>query len=364
MKTHVSKCIKKTKSAPVPLLNAPASDDSQRTSSLIPLPRQTQPSIDKFVKAINLKSKDHIDKALGKCLFSSNTPFHILENPEFKEFIHLLNPAYVMPSHDKIGSTILNEVYNDVQKKMKEELGGTFGVLLQDGWSTNQNDAVIAHCIKSGDNIHFLCASTPGAEKSDAEYCFQEINNAMQMAISEFNCKIVGVVTDNCNTMLSLQHKINETYEDVEAYGCNAHPMNNLGKHFTPSEIKSDINEVQVYMKNHKFTVGSLKEMKANLPVLAGTTRWNSQLDCFLNYLENQANYLKIARKIDKPSGDKERKKLESVLTILNNSELYSKLDTTVKLLQPIAVALDKVLALAQWLLALAQLEFLFKTLL
>jgi hypothetical protein len=266
-----------------------------------------------------------------------------LENPEFQEFVQALNPAYKVPSHDKIGSSVLNEVYADVRQKMMSYLKGTKGVLLQDGWSTNQNDAVVAHCIQSGDNIFVLNTCLPGTEKSDADYCFLEITKAINQAKEEFECEIVGVVVDNCSTMTALQKQVRDKCPGCESYGCNCHLCNLLGKHFTPSDLQQDVNKVQVYMKNHHFTVAMLKELKAKQPVLPGTTRWNAQMDSFLNYLENQPNYLTVIRKMREPDGSKEKTKFQEIKAILNDSELYSKVEKAVKTLKQIGVALDKV---------------------
>lgn len=81
-----------------------------------------QTGIKNFVKIIGGKAKDELDKALGKFLFSGNISFNILENKEFKNFVNLLNPAYTVPSHDRIGSTVLDAVYKEVWEIMEKEL--------------------------------------------------------------------------------------------------------------------------------------------------------------------------------------------------------------------------------------------------
>jgi hypothetical protein len=106
---------------------------------------------------------------LGTFIFSANLSFNVLENPQFQNFVKILNPAYKLPSHDKIGSTVLDKVYDDVRITMEKHLNGTNGIILQDGWSTNQNDSVIAHCIRSGENTHFLSTCQPSVEKGGAD---------------------------------------------------------------------------------------------------------------------------------------------------------------------------------------------------
>lgn len=356
MKQHFNKC--KKSSVPASSLNVPVSDcESASTSSgvknpflyedtdkIIPLQtKKTQSIMDPFIKGMSSKSKDEADLALGRLMFSANLPFYILENKQLRDFVKILNPAYVIPSHDKIGSSVLNQVYTEVRGKMDKDLQNTKGVLLQDGWSTKQNQSVIAHCIKSGSNTYLLSTSQPMMEKSSAEYCYSLVKQAIQDSKKEFGVTIVGLVTDNCNTMMALQNLMKLNYPEIESYGCNAHLFNLIGRHFTPSDLQKNVNDVQVYIRNHHFTMAALKDLKANSPILPGTTRWNSQIDSFLNYKENQPNYLRIVRTIEKPKKTEDNEKLKQITSILNDPNIYSELDATIKVLKPVCIALDMV---------------------
>lgn len=59
--------------------------------------------------------------------------------------------------------------------------------------------------------------------------------------------------------------------------------------------------------------------------MLAGSTRWNSQIDAFLNYLQNQPKYLDLIRK-KQATGKSELDKLVEMKSILINSKLHDKL--------------------------------------
>lgn len=282
--------------------------------------KTTQSGIGNFVKSISVKSKEEMDKALGRFLFSANISFNVVENQQFQDFIKPLNPAYTVPSHDKIGSTILDEVYKEVRGTMEKQLRGTTGVLTQDGWSSIGNDAVIAHCVKSGENTHLLSTAKPSTEKAGAEYCYDQVQAAIDQAKSEFDCDIVALVTDNCSTMAALQQLIAKNYPELITIGCNSHLFNLLGCNFTPADLKKDINFVQNFMKSHHFTVAALKKRKCSMPVLPGNTRWNSQIDSFLNYMKNYTDYLSIAREMKSRGTDKKTKeKLDRILKVLSN---------------------------------------------
>jgi hypothetical protein len=144
--------------------------------------------------------------------------------------------------------------------------------------------------------------------------------------------------------MLALQKLIAEHCSGIETIGCNSHLFNLCGNHYTSSDLKLKVNSVQNFMKAHHFTVASLKKFKAKMPILPGTTRWNSQIDSFLNFKENHAHYLNIVREMKSRGSDKKaEKKLDVILDILKDNGFYDNLGETIKILEPICKALDNV---------------------
>jgi hypothetical protein len=56
-------------------------------------------------------------------------------------------------------------VHKEVQENMKSELEGKAAVILQDGWSTNQNKPVISHCLHTWKKAYFIDAESTGSSK-------------------------------------------------------------------------------------------------------------------------------------------------------------------------------------------------------
>ncbi|OXA54248.1 hypothetical protein Fcan01_11874 [Folsomia candida] len=130
------------------------------------------------------------------------------------------------------------------------------------------------------------------------------------------------VATNNCNKMIALRQIIKQNFPEIETVGCNSNLLTQCGSHFTPVEIKLKVNEV-----------------KANLP---GSTRWNSQIESFLNYVKNHGNYLSIVRDLTKRQNDKHMMtKLKNILEILNDSDLFNNIESCIAILQPFCIALD-----------------------
>lgn len=139
-----------------------------------------------------------------------------------------------------------------------------------------------------------------------------------------------------------MQALVKTNYQNLEAYGCNAHLFDLLGKHFTPSDLQNDAGEVQKYFRNHHKPSALLKEEHGKRPVLPATTRWNSQIDSFKNYCDNHATYLKIERKLQ-PTNTKDEAKLDKIRSTLNDAGIYRKLKDCISIMDPICIALDQV---------------------
>jgi len=135
--------------------------------------------------------------------------------------VQALNPAYKIPSHDSMGSKILDTIYEDVKVKMKNELEGVKAVLIQDRWSSSVNDPAISHSLHVVFSTYFIASDDPGIEKASAEYCAQLIQKTIAVIQKKYKCTIIGVIADNCSTMKAMQRLIKERFTNLEAYGCN-----------------------------------------------------------------------------------------------------------------------------------------------
>jgi hypothetical protein len=301
-----------------------------------------QPKITQLHK-INADERRVIDLQLGRFLFSSNLPFHVVKNKHFATFCRGLNSAYSLPSDDTVGTRILDAVYDEVRSKMESELLGQKVCILQDGWSTSQNAPVISHSLKSSSKSYFLSAESTGTEKKTSEFCFQLLEAAIKKAESEYGCNVVGVATDNCSSMTRMQSICSAAYPNLLIFGCNAHLFNLLGSYFTPKDAAENVTRVQKFMRGHQFSSAALKKLKSNRPVLPSTTRWNSQIDSFKNFLDNQGDYLRILREMKVSLGASDTSKIEEIIQIIRGFSLSEVIEKTMEVLEPISIALDKV---------------------
>lgn len=282
------------------------------------------------------KERQGIHLQLGKFLFGCNLPFRVVENPEFLEFVRLLRPAYQPPRKREVGDAILDRVYDTIEDKLTNAIKGEEVVLMQDGWSTNQQQPIIAHSLQCGKEVHFFNALNTGTNSKTAEYCYTLLDTAIKDVEAKHGCKVIGVVTDNCNVMKSLRSIISNRRPEVIAYGCTSHYLNSVGRKITPAAKIEDVIKVQRYFKSHHHASAALAERNGNRPVLPGSTRWNSQMDCLENFKQNHANYLAIARQFPEKFDPE-------ILQLIKSSSIYDDAEGCLQQAKPVAVSLDKV---------------------
>ena len=67
---------------------------------------------------------------------ATNSPFLLVENPEFKKFAQLLRPGVRLADRKTIGGSLLDHVYEEEMGKVRKETSGLLATLSVDGWST------------------------------------------------------------------------------------------------------------------------------------------------------------------------------------------------------------------------------------
>ena len=62
---------------------------------------------------------------------------------------------------------------------------------------------------------------------------------------------MTGVVIDNEKKLVAMKQNLIETDPELTVYGCSAYWLNLLGQDVTPSQIISQVFEINKYFRNH-----------------------------------------------------------------------------------------------------------------
>lgn len=216
-----------------------------------------------------------------------------MEDKGFKEFIHMLNPTYNLPSRYQLSRHFLPFAYekllNETKVKLQEEAVSV--CLTTDCWTSINNTsflAVTTHYIDPNFNFQSIllqCASF------DEKHTSLNLSAIIQSIIDEWNLnnKIVLVVSDNAANIKNAINILN-----LKHFGCFAHSLNLIVQEGLKSQsnligiIKSIVGHFKRNSNsNHKLMMyqqNSGENPKELLQDVA--TRWNSTYHMLSRFVE------------------------------------------------------------------------------
>lgn len=290
--------------------------------------------LEHFISTSN-RQQQEIDKKLEKAICSSNIPFRVVENRYFMEWVKVLRPTYKLPTAKVVSTRLLDDLHQECENEIALKIRGKNATIMQDGWSTNQKQAVIAHSICVNNKVYFIDTVVAGDEEKTADNCLKWLKNCINKAEIKFGVRIVACVTDNCPSMEAMRRKLVIEFPDTLTNGCNPHLLNLLGKKATDAELMEQVLKVQKFFRNHDFAAALLKSVNGHRPTLPTEVRWNSQIDCKRSYLYNHAKYLEISRMDTRVDA--------AIVSILEDSSIFHRVRRAVNIMEPISTILDKV---------------------
>jgi hypothetical protein len=208
---------------------------------------------------------------------------------------------------------------------------------MQDGWSGIQQSPIISHCVSvEAKRTLFIDAVATKTDVKDAAYCCMLLNDAIRSAENDFECRVGAIITDNCNTMISMKNLISSQKPGIWTYGCQVHLLNLIGKEVTSTEILVKVKEVQHFFKDKTFPRETLKLIGGLQPVLPCEPRWNTSFACLANFVKNHTKYMDIVK-------DPDSKATEEIVNIIGDLSFFKKVEAAMNKVQPVVDAIRKV---------------------
>ena len=259
-------------------------------------------------------------------------PSSVVENPLFKDMVSALRP----PSRDTLSNKLLDTTHDKLQVHTKARLNNKTMTMQQDGWSTVQNDPVIATCVTSQGKGYFVDAKDTGTAHKTAENCKTMPLDSESTAEQMYGCKVRTIVTDNAKNVEKMRKEMEKEDSNLVTYSNLSHVLNLLGQDLTPASVVKHVTEVNKFFINHHVPTAWLKDqLGATRPHLPNDTRWKGQLICLDSFLTNRMHYIKFIH--DHPD------ETEGTMTQkVNDINLFRQVSDLAKMLRPVAIALDK----------------------
>ena len=297
--------------------------------------------MDNFVMQTSGNEKAAIDLQIARFVCATNSPFSIVEHPEFLKLITMLRPGYHAPSRHKISDGLLDDSYVSMQSDCKERLADQTVSMMLDGWSNIHNEPIICVSVTTPEGESYLTETVDtSGHAHTAEYLEEVAMSAVTSTEQRFGCKVGTFVTDNASNMVKMRRQLEADSitpdGNIISYGCSAHYFNLLAKDVEIPGVTEHIIQIVKYFRNTHLPAAWYKVAGGKKLVLPLDVRWNTLADCLQSYLDNWATILKVCEE-HRDSIDVIVARKVQDLSIKRNAENY------LKRMKPIAIALDKV---------------------
>jgi hypothetical protein len=302
-------------------------------------------TITSFVDTITSKNKEDIDSVLARAIYASGTPLSITENKYWQQAFKLIRPSYQLPSRYSLSKPLLDAEYMRIMEKVEQQLNEALCLsLISDGWTNIRGDSVINFIICTPKPV-FYKSIDASEKKHTAEYISNQMIQVIEKIGSE---KFFALITDNGSSMKAAWEIITEKYPNITALGCFAHGMNLVMNDImslqTMENIFKKAKRVVKHIKGAHILSSSFKmkqneklgKNKATTLKLPSKTRWNRVVIMFESLKHGKQSLQEIAIMKD-VNMDKEIRQL-----ILDNDVFWVQLQNSLKILDPIALAITK----------------------
>ncbi|XP_053596732.1 zinc finger BED domain-containing protein 6-like [Microplitis demolitor] len=172
----------------------------------------TQLTINTFTESMkpivpSKKKKKQIDQQLITMIAKEYHPLYLVEETEFKNFVHLLCPSYSLPSRKALSENLLPQLYLKLTHEIQSKIEKALAICLTtDGWTSRNNQsfiAVTAHYIDV-ESMH-LCSNLLGCIEYDESHTAENLCNFLKEEMSKWNIenKVGAVVSDHAANIIS-----------------------------------------------------------------------------------------------------------------------------------------------------------------
>ncbi|KAL4460785.1 hypothetical protein ABPG72_002906 [Tetrahymena utriculariae] len=225
-----------------------------------------------------------LDLAIARLVAYDLRPFLLVEGRGFKQFIHLLEPRYQIPSRKRISSELIPDLYQ-FQKKILEDQ------LMSSHWIDQQFSL-----------LNKVLQTKEVTESHTGEHMSELVNEILaEFKIAEQKLIFKSVSTDKGSNNVKC---FNSYKKDWKHYICFAHTIhNNILQIYKIEPYNSIISKVRniskIFRNSSKFsTLLIAKQKDLQIPVrrlkVDVKTRWNSTFAMLQRFIENEKAILLI----------------------------------------------------------------------
>ncbi|KAI2655051.1 Zinc finger BED domain-containing protein 4 [Labeo rohita] len=244
---------------------------------------QQQTTMSSFVtRPMDPLRQNKLDEALVRMIACDFQPFSIVEDKGFKEYSHLLDPSYSLPSRKTLSKTVMPRLYDKLRSDIMEKIRNVSAVCLTtDCWTsitTTSYMSVTCHFIEDFQMTSYLLDCFHFSDRHTAAHLARELTRVTdEWGLGD---KIVACVSDNASNIVSAVRD----HLHWDHISCFAHMLNLIVK-AALKEVQHIVQKVKTIVEYfHRSTVaseklGATQKQMGQEPLRLKqdvATRWNS----------------------------------------------------------------------------------------
>jgi len=298
------------------------------------------------IHELSAGEKEDLDVRAARVCLVGGYPFTLFESEEMKHFCTGMNPAYKLPTRQRIAGDLLDKVYRDIQADTDTFLKSHDRLNIVTDESSNINHYRICNISiqTTVGALHYISEDVGSIRLNATGYTFWLSQHLLRITNND-TLRINSIATDTCPTMLAMEQQLqlSDQFKHVFFIPCDSHSIQLLVKDIlTIPRLKSILSNAQAIVSAfHKSPLqhAFLREQQINCYgkhyslILSVITRWGTQYRLIHSVLRSKEALRKYAEKVQ----DADVKKLGSnVYAIIKDADFWRDLDILRELLEPI----------------------------
>ena len=164
--------------------------------------KTVETKLDSYLIKTTKSEKEAFKEQIARMIYDTNSPFRMVDHPEFIKMIHFLRPGITL-----LIELILKENYQ----------------ILPTRWGDVHNEPLVCATVTTMNSDIYLADTIDiSGHSHTSDYLFDIAVISIKKYEKQFGCKVHSVVTNNEANMSKMRQKL-QTRDDVDViiYGCS-----------------------------------------------------------------------------------------------------------------------------------------------
>ena len=141
--------------------------------------------------------QDVVNRALARCMYSTNLPFRWVASPAVKALVQCLSPGTKVAGRRQFAGKLLAQEYTSEVERLRKVTEGGHYTLSIDGWSTVDNAPLLGFGLCS----RLVCIVEERKERHTAQWLSDTASSQIALLEKVYACSIVAVCSDGASNM-------------------------------------------------------------------------------------------------------------------------------------------------------------------